>query len=464
MPENKIIYDIIEYDLESNIEDMLRKTIDNISKKIGKKYNAVIELHITPTQFKNEKTGEIVSGYNHKIIVLMPEIKYRGYEYVSTLKKETPSSPYSQVFPVEKYKDEDFSKYYESKFRCDHCGTKRPRKMVHLFRNELGEEKMIASTCSKEYFGVDIATKINNLLNYQKLKELFYGEISETIDRYRKEYMPIDMLHLIKCAYGVIKLEGRYVSYTKSERERIPQTSILVSICYEELPSKFSIKALNAAADLDPSDVLAYWSNIEPDNTFMHNVKTAFTMDRPQIGLIAWGVFEYINKVERYHKPSIGEPVSVGHFGSIGDNITLEVKVTDTKFLTTKYGETDLIEMIDSQGHKFVWWCNNLTNLSNRPYYTYEDDERFRVLREKIIQLLSYEGVGDLYSSMLNIYINISEKKINHEELLNNTENYLHLIFGVGSTIQISGKIKSHDIYKDTKITKLTRCSVRRIQ
>jgi len=343
------------YDMDASII----KELEKLAQKFNKKYSTLVTW--TKTEKEVMKTSTIGLTYPvtvcvYDITVKVPVIKWKGYEYVATLKKEIGDEKENQVFSMI---EEDFSPYFKAAFRCDHCETHRFRKTVHLFRKSTGEELMIASTCSKEYFGIDVTNKICNLFSFFSNGDVD-GFLRGLTDLYWKKSHPFNKETFCKLCYGIITRDGHYIrgGGTTSEADHYMDLSLnLNSVSYvDNIRSEFG-NVIKLAEKFDYQKMVDYWKGKKNQDTFTNNVCVAFEMYRPQHGYLAWAVFDYMKNVEGFGKAA-EVPINSNHVGEIGERIVTEVKINNIRAMETSWGFTRLVEMIDKNGNVLNWWTS----------------------------------------------------------------------------------------------------------
>lgn len=382
------------YDMDEAIVSELNK----IAKKFDKKYSTLVTWEKTEKEvYKTSATGLKfpVTFLVYDITVNLPVIKWNGYEYVATLKKECEDEEGNQVFTS---LDEDFSEYFDTNFRCDHCNTNRRRKTVHIFRNEDGDELMIASTCSKQYFGINVASKVQKLFDFFSKGRIgtSLGGIFE--GRWLKSN-PLDKKTFCRLCYGIIKRDGKYHSggwhgaSTKDEASQYfhPSLSFLTSEQVDNLRIEID-NVLKLSDGFEFDKMVEYWKSKDSKDNFTNNVNVALDMNRPQLGYLAWAVFDYMKEVEGFGKREAKKESN--YIGTVGEKIESAATVRNIKEMSTMFGNTSLVEMEDDDNNILNWWTST------------------------------------------------------------------SLDFKEGDEIIISGKVKKHDEFKGTKITTIKNCKV----
>jgi hypothetical protein len=391
------------YKFQSDVKQnhIIDDVVGKLQKKFKNKYSSLIEYKVTPKikdiiSFLGIETKRKV--YDHEITVHIPVVQWEGYTYIATLKKEVGDEKTNQVFAINN--EEDFSRYFEAEFRCDHCKTHRFRKTVHIFRKETGEELMIASSCAKEYFGIDVAGELRKIFNL--LYRIRFSDDLEEFGRCYRYIEPLDTPLFMKYCYAVIKSTGMYVSKKMEEGSSTVEKAAYLNFGKgftnqeKEYLKEQREKVEELTKDFNPENVYEYWKNKNDYSTFTNNVQVALEMLDPQQGLIAWAVYEYMKEVEQFGQATKNITQSE-HVGEKGKRVDFKINVLGIREFDSSYsnGKTYLIEMTDDKGNILNWWASN-------PHSSFEE----------------------------------------------------------GAELSIKGTIKDHKEYKGKKITLINRCKV----
>lgn len=99
----------------------------------------------------------------------------------------------------------DHAHLRESKLTCEHCQIKRFRKVHYVLESETGEEKVIGSTCMKQFLGIDPKKALN-----------FWNSIRSLVDDDQlkqgsgKNWFKLE--NLAAWVSRAVELDGRFVS------------------------------------------------------------------------------------------------------------------------------------------------------------------------------------------------------------------------------------------------------------
>lgn len=381
------------YDMDESIVAELFK----IAKKFDKKYSTLVSWNKTDKEVMRTSSIGLVYPATvcvYDITIKLPVIKWKGYEYIATLKKECGDEKDNQVFASRASTEECFDDYFKKEFRCDHCSTKRFRKIVHLFRNEANEELMIASSCAKEYFGIDVASAVNKLFDFFSAGDI-RGGFSTMFDLFWKKSIPFNKEMFSRLCYGLITRDGHYIKGGGTTAEANDFMSLNFNGVSESSRQELD-RVMNLSETFDYNKVVEYWKAKPNQDNFTHNVCVALGMYQPQHGYLAWAVYDYMKNVEGFGKPVI-TPTS-NHIGTIGEKITTEVKINGIRCMETTWGFTRLVEMIDKNGNVLNWWTSKeieaVIGDSVKVTGTVKDHGEFRGVKNTVLKNCKMEVIN----------------------------------------------------------------------
>lgn len=386
-------------------------TVDlKISDKIGKKlkgFKFYLDVKKNPStidliqNLPNKKTTTLtVPAIEYTITVKVPQIIYKrdGIEYlhVATIKKEL-ELDMVQVFATDNTKN--ISKYNNvSYFRCDHCGYNRKRKTCHVFADSKGNEIVVASTCSKEYFGIDVDNLLKKLLWVIDID----GMVRKLGDGFRG--LPHDKYWnwelYAKIVYGLIHKEKNFVSRKNATSERSSTADRAWSLMnyedYDELT--FVLKIANS---FSINEIIDYWESRKkknPNDNFVNNAFTALHMTNPQSGLIAYAVFEYIKEKEDVLNKKTFDISKSKHQGTIGQRETFKnLTVYDIIGFSGAYGWTNIIKFVDKDNNCFTWFNTGKNSVEKNKSYnvtgTVKKHDLYKGIATTILNRCSIEDI-----------------------------------------------------------------------
>jgi hypothetical protein len=358
--------------------EIIEEKLENLCKKFNK----------FPQTIVNINTKLLSSGWmRYDIEILTPEVKYKGYSHVATLKIEVietegKTETVNMVFPSKKYIGEDFSKYYQTTFRCDHCHTIRNRLTVHLFRNDkTNEDLMIASSCARAYFGENIYKLLGlyELLTPQII-EADFNDIFE--GRGYRGCSKFNTREYCKLAYGIMRRTNTYISKRKKEEmeycgQYIESTQNKVDFLFrfpkgipedikEEIEEQLK-EIKNIAKDFDITSIKNFWydkyQEKDSDN-FKRSCFLNLTLMKPKLGMLVYAVSAYMREVEGAFSSDIGTANSQ-HVGSVGVRLRdIKVTVGYVSLRENNYGLSTITKFLDEKGNIITWFASKKVDLT----------------------------------------------------------------------------------------------------
>lgn len=360
-----------EFNAYADYERVIRQRLDKLCSKFSRYPETVINISTSPLN-----NGRV----HFDIEIATPVVRFNGYHHVATLKIETIENEgkyedINIVFPANGHQNENFSRYYEEGFRCDHCHTNRYRKTVHLFRDESGKDLMVASTCAKSYFG-------ENVFRLLGLYEMFSPDIigrdiEDIFIGFGGGVGHFNTVDYCKYAYGSMKKSNAYVSRHKKEEMELygsyilsttDKTNILFNkinpyLTEEEKQNiiKTREECKKLAESFDITDIKNFWFDKYHENTDDNFYRSCFlnlSMLDPKRGLLVYAVSAYMREIEGAFNCNVGDENSryIGKIGERLKNITATISFISIR--ETLYGLSTTIKFIDVYGNILVWFAS----------------------------------------------------------------------------------------------------------
>lgn len=367
--------------------NVLAEDFESAHKKVVKVIRKVEKLGLSVDYYigkveESEHKGEKYLTRNIVVEVEEPILKHEGFTYKATLEKsDVGNLIYTRL-------SDDFSEYFNAKFRCDHCNTNRDRKKVHLFEDENGNDLLIATTCSKEYFGEDFHKVINNSLKGFDLLQQFVDyqdlELLDVEDHISKFHTGGDLDNFIDYALYVIISNREYISRDKAEyQQRLSTGDLVENTIAKGRPEDFD-KVIGEYNDLEK--IRNFWKDqLEKDRTpFANNVYTSFYATKFKKGLIAYGVWVYLNTATNlFTINTIDE-----FYGEAKKRYDLELKVTNVSSGYSDYGWWESVSFVDRDGHRFNWFSSSCSDAVEEAKKT----SKFVKLKGTVKEHKTYKG------------------------------------------------------------------------
>lgn len=302
-------------------------------------------------------------------------------------------------------------KYYNVAPCCEHCNTNRRRKNSFIIRNiKTDEFKQVGKTCLNDFTGNINAEWLAQF--YAMFDKLATFEAPQGGYNNNTRYFPV--IDLLAYAVAVTNIYGYCKSDTKNATGETVKDFYIVNECggypFGDVTAKIKEKMQSVKFKVTEGDaataekIIAYVDSIEDTNNYIHNIKTLCASDMVayrNVNLLVSAITCYNRELERKakveaHKKEVSKS---NHIGNIKDRLT--INIASWKCLTS--------------------WCNC--------YDGYNETTTF------LYQFIDNDG---------NIFTWKTQKRLDEETKLKT----------------ITGTVKAHNIYRDTKQTELTRCKV----
>lgn len=277
--------------------------------------------------------------------------KFNGYTFVALVEwigdnSVVTGSPYYEGEPV----DRDTL----VKGACDHCGTVRARKSVIVVENEAGERKQVGKSCVKDYLGNSLA------LSWFKT-----GDPFEEFDGYTGIGTPMHNTHeILLIAASIVRQRG-WVSKANAEEFGKVSTASLVEFVLSPKPQTPADarewEALHRGIDstIDGPAAQAareYGLTMPATSDYAKNLQAVIAEDYfapKHLGLVVSLAGVHARSLQRAAEEA-ADPVVEEPFGSVGDRVTIELKVVSSNAFDTDYGIT-FANTFTGEGHRFKW-------------------------------------------------------------------------------------------------------------
>lgn len=268
--------------------------------------------------------------------------------------------------------------YREHSGNCDHCNTKRSRKLVAvLVHEDTGEIVAIGRSCVRDYIGRDITAETTHLRNLIELTEMAEQCSDPEFSGSHPDHYEFSTVAVAAQAAACIRMDG-FTSKAKSV-EHFEETGDPLCTTSADVRSMFYVpdfrgntnlqreyeewKAERAPRDEDHATAKAAieWVLVsEATSDYMHNLQAiakgesvAFKMYAFWVSLVS----TYQRAMEKTEKRNTEKAkINNEHVGEIGERMTVAVTVNRVSTFETQYGTTYVVGMLDADGHQLVWF------------------------------------------------------------------------------------------------------------
>lgn len=337
----------IKIDPTLNVSMTLAKA-DKIAARATKKglsggYSVAIETETVETP---EGRAEV-----RYLVIDGEPAKFNGYTFVALVEwigenAVITGSPY--------YEGEVVDRDTLVKGACDHCGTVRARKSVIVVENEAGERTQVGKSCVKDYLGNSIA------LSWFKT-----GDPFEEFDGYTGIGTPLHNTdEILTIAASIVRQRG-WVSKTNAEMIGKVSTASVVEFVLGPRPSRAEEarewealrKDIDSAIDGAAAEAAREYGKTMPATSeYAQNLQAVIAedyFDPKHLGLVVSLAGVHARALQKAAEEAAA-PVVEEPFGSVGDRVTIELKVVSSTAFDTDYGIT-FANTFTGEGHRFKW-------------------------------------------------------------------------------------------------------------
>lgn len=384
------------YTILSSMSEDICKKIKRIAKKCEKN-------HIDYTFNVSEPYTKLVKvngkGFEVSLVDLNIDVtfKFNGWRSLGMVQRKDGiiQCYFDDASLIKQYKDTDF--------HCDHCNKRVRRNSVVILENESGERKVVGTSCVKEFTsGLDgnLIAEVNNYMTILKMRDselrcLMQGEDDADLFFESHGVRTYNVVDIVSAAKRCIDKYGF-------------EPSGNVNATWKVITTEYDINRIESEATNAVEWVKSLSEDEITKSSYLFNLRQIVDAEyctARHFGFLASLIPSY-RKSEYKRLLDANNEVSE-YVGNIGEKISVKVKYTNTYSYDTRFGTTNIHLFMDSNGNIFKWSTNS------RLEYTIKD---------------------------------------NHS----NYSQWYYL--DKGATIQLTGKIKAHDEYRNQKQTVLTRC------
>lgn len=265
--------------------------------------------------------------------------------------------------------------------RCEHCGTKRDRRLTFIVRHEDGTEKQVGRSCLKDYCGIDPqAIGWNN--------EMTALILDYDVRNYDFERRPVQRgyktVEALAHAIRIYREQG----YVKAGWPSCNRNLIGEAIGDKPTAADLTEADMMARAIVEMNDDDACRFLLDNTKALLNNVYCKAS----HFGYIAYAPVAY----EKYREEMVrraareaeraAQAETSNYVGTIGERLTF--KVADMKLLTSwdnDFGRTYLYKFIDDAGNVLMWFASKTIDAVTAIKATVKDHTERDGVRQTII-------------------------------------------------------------------------------
>lgn len=259
-------------------------------------------------------------------------------------------------------------KYRNTTCFCEHCKISRQRKSVYILETPEGETIQVGKSCLKEYLGEETPESI--LYKFNMIRQ--FKELSDTHGMF---FMGYSTAEVIAVTAAVIRLYG-WVSMHQSmcSEGNITATANTMRVWYDTSSNKFvreeqeKINAELKDEDWELLGKIREWLPTKEQTDYIYNlgiILSGDTVEQKRISYAVSSVAAYLKDMAKLEvKKNKQETASKSEFvGTVGDKISAQVVLLDSKTIESRFGNTILFTFEDKQGNIYKWFSTNCPQL-----------------------------------------------------------------------------------------------------
>ena len=353
---------------EGNME-RLEKKLNRISNKCSM-FGCSFTFNTVGEEFREVKND---AGQVHTLRFVIVEAegvaKLNGWKFIASVEHTEKGNIINKAV----YDVEVPERFYSAKSVCEHCNTDRARKDTFIVLNEsTGEFKQVGKSCLADFTGGLSAEDISRY--YIWFSELVKGEAVDFGGGYARYFPTNELLPFYAETirkFGYVKTTDEGYSTCRRGFDFYALLKMGYSFNAETQRSllndidRVSFNADSPEAVADAEAAIAWLTEQEASNNYLHNLKTIAAMEYvawKHLGILA-SLFpswkrETAKEDERREweaKKAIQKQLS-NHVGDVGQRFTFTVD--SFELITswgTEWGTTFLYKMTDTTGNVLIW-------------------------------------------------------------------------------------------------------------
>ena len=321
--------DIIEIPVQ-NFE-LLQQKVAKLNKTCERLTGKKIRIMpIGKREIKNPTTGRIAEIL--EIYVTAPDMKIPGWEFVGRVDHRTfRETRRNVVFMNPETKEPNT--YWETPSHCDHCEENRRRNFTYILRAADGELKQVGSSCLRDFLGYE-PVKILKLFEYlQRVTVVAKGYSRGPLP---EDYLFINTQVFVAAAILDIQENGWVSAGVSRETGRLATWERANDTQYDvaDLPLEAAAQAITDA-------------QMGPDlSSFDKNLRTIALATNVGHNMLPTAAVIAQKWVAKQPKPVRDDLSKSVHFAQVGDKFLGTVRVIGTKIVTSQFGESLLVRMM----------------------------------------------------------------------------------------------------------------------
>lgn len=361
----------------------LSTKIKRLQRRSAKLGSLPITFDITPDREQREVGYDVEDGHDEfgrmvkhrvaiyreyaKVVVKGEAPKFNGWRLVARLVHPGQSGAGSANIINEVPGETCPKSFRTARPACIHCGKNWIyRKDTYVVVNEAGEHKQVGSNCIADFLGHRDPEQVAAIYEfYSDLAGSFAaGDDDEDYEGgFRRGVTLLNTDSALMWTVAVHRVLGWVSKALANASEKTPSvhyvTTAMLGIgkdaneLRKELSPtgedrEYAAKARAWAKTLDPNS----------DNTYLGNLAVlagSGTVSVRTIGFTASIISAYKKSIETEAKV-IKARAETSHVGTVGEKVTMDLRVVVTRSFETQYGVSNMNRFADDAGNTIIWW------------------------------------------------------------------------------------------------------------
>ena len=268
---------------------------------------------------------------------------------------------------------------------CNHCNTKRKRKMYYIFYNKkINNFVSVGSTCCKEYVGVDIEKILKKYDSiYQSIGVSFDNEIN---------LISTDINYIVSKIICYDKLYNtQYKNYRKYKENLLEFVNeLVINSKYQNEYYYYDKHEKELEKEANKTIEYILKMNNKENNEYLHNLQQIFNnrfMDAKFIKYILYCTkLVQLDKVKKEANKENKKPSN--YVGEIKDRLDLNLTLFNIIELEGYYGLSYLYLFKDNEGNIFKWITASKKLENNTAYKikaTIKNHEEYKGIKQTVL-------------------------------------------------------------------------------
>lgn len=284
---------------------------------------------------------------------------------------------------------------------CQHCNTKRTRKMYAVIEDTETKDKiLVGRSCLKEYIGIDG----DAILSLAKWFSVITQEVMDDQDvgYYCKSklsgFSPKKYLAVV-CS---LCRDSTFISKTKAEEQGYIPTWVLAM-------NNYSRVELCENDWIEAEQIIKYFNDLGPnEGNYIANVKNRLVaewLSESNLAFVASAYSSWKRALEKALKEEMHQSTAASeYFGTLKERLTISATLIRKGFYDTKWNSVTVYTFLTEDGNVCVWKASsaltgkyNVTEIDTEDNEEYTYEERYRAEIGDKVEIIGTVSEHEVY-------------------------------------------------------------------